>query len=462
MSTRTRRATTALALALPLALVAACADPDTTGDEAAGAAAPSDTAAAGTDAAGEATEVQARTPRLAVTYDGGVKILDAQTLEEVGDVELAGFNRLNPLGDGRHLAVSTTGGFQVLDLGTWGQGHDDHHHWFTAAPALTDVTYAATTPGHVVVHDGVTAFFDDGTGTVQLVASADAPTAGAAVETVELPAAHHGVAVPLDDDTLVVTEGTEDERTGIRVLDAAREEIAASDECPGVHGETVAADEVVVVGCTDGALVVDDGTIAKVDTPDDYSRIGNQAGTPVSPIVLGDYKTDPDAELERPTRVSLVDTRDAGIRLVDLPASYTFRSLARGDDGEALVLTTDGALQVIDPESGEITASIPVIEPWEEPTEWQDARPAVLALDGSVYVTDPATDSIHAVDLVDQEVWLSGEIGVTPNEINGVTGLPEADGHEHADEHDHEADADEHDHEADEADEDDHEDDHDH
>jgi hypothetical protein len=177
-----------------------------------------------------------------------------------------------------------------------------------------------------------------------------------------------------------------------------------------------------VIGCEDGAVVYADGKITKVDAPDAYGRIGNQAGTEASPFVLGDYKTDEDAELERPTRVSLIDTRDGGLELVDLPSSYTFRSLARGDDGEALVLGTDGQVHVIDPGSAKLTKSIPVIDEWEEPIEWQDPRPAILALDGSVYVTDPATDSIHAIDVETGEVWKSADLGVTPNELNGVLG----------------------------------------
>lgn len=429
MNTRSRAAT-ALALTLPIALVAACG---TETEAPVAGAEPAGTTAEETSTAAP-TEVQGRSPRLAVTYDGGIKVLDAQSLEEVADLELDGFNRLNPAGDGRHVLVSTTGGFQVLDTGTWGEGHGDHFHHFTSTPELSDVTYAAEKPGHAVVHDGVTALFDDGTGLVQLVDSAEIATQDG-IEEVQLPDAHHGVAVPLSDGSLLVTAGTEEERSSIRVLDADGEEIVASDECPGVHGEAVAADEAVVVGCEDGALLYADGEITEVTTPDDYSRIGNQAGTEASPIVLGDYKTDPDAELERPTTVSLIDSRDASLELVELPASYTFRSLARGDDGEALVLTTDGDLQVIDPETAEITSTIPVLDEWEEPMDWQEPRPAVLTLDGSVYVTDPANDSIHAVDVVDGEVWASGELGATPNEITGVLGEPASD-HE-GDDHDH-------------------------
>ncbi|MFF2450869.1 zinc metallochaperone AztD [Isoptericola sp. NPDC058082] len=420
-----------LALAVPLAL-ASCAS----ADPADGAASAEPAAEPSSAETAQATEAAAATARIALTYDGGVVVLDAQTLEQVADLPLEGFTRLNPVGDGRHLLASTTGGFRALDLGAWAEAHGDHHHYWTSEPRLTDVTYAAEEPGHVVVHGGRTVLFDDGTGQVRVLDSAHVAEGEAPARELTTPSAHHGVAVELGDDSLLVTEGTEESRSGVRVLDADDQEIAASDDCPGVHGEAVAADEAVVVGCEDGVLVYADGELTKVQAPDAYGRIGNQAGSEESPVVLGDYKTDPDAELERPTRVSLVDTRSGDLSLVDLPSSYTFRSLARGADGAALVLGTDGSLHVIDPGSGKLTTSIPVIDAWEEPAEWQEPRPAVLALDGSVYVTDPATKSVHAVDVESGEVWKSVRLDVAPNEISGVSGDVEASG---TDEHDHEA-----------------------
>lgn len=101
-----------------------------------------------------------------------------------------------------------------------------------------------------------------------------------------------------------------------------------------------------------GVLLYKDGKFTEVDAPDDYARTGNQAGSDASPILLGDYWTDPDAELERPTRTSLIDTRTAKLKLVDLGTSHSFRFLARGPHGEALVLGTNGVLHVIDPETG--------------------------------------------------------------------------------------------------------------
>ncbi len=402
----------AAGLALPL-LLPACAS-GTSGTAATPAAEPTP--------ASDVQEVATSSPRLALTHDGGVRVLDATTLETVADLPLDGFNRLNGAGDGRHLLVSTRGGFRVLDAGTWTEPHGDHSHSYTSTPQLTEVLHPAEEPGHVVAHDGLTALFDDGTGEVVVLDSdavADGPDGARRLTT---PSPHHGVAVALADGTLVVSEGTEDERTGIRVLDSAGTEIASSDGCPGVHGEAVAADDAVVIGCEDGALVHAGGQIREVQSPDAYGRIGNQAGSEASPVVLGDYKTDPDAALERPTRVALVDTRTAQLRLVDLPASYSFRSLGRGEDGEALVLGTDGALHVIDPETGTLERSVPVVAPWEEPLEWQQPRPTLHVLDGTAYVTEPATRQVHAVDVVTGEVWQSADVGVVPNELAGVTG----------------------------------------
>ena len=97
------------------------------------------------DTSDEATEpteetsapASAGAQRLAVTYEDGVAVLDAQTLEVVEEFDTEEFTRLNPAGDGQHLMLTTSEGFQVLDA---------------AAPALTDRVFEAETAGHVVRH----------------------------------------------------------------------------------------------------------------------------------------------------------------------------------------------------------------------------------------------------------------------------------------------------------------------
>ncbi|WP_137723002.1 zinc metallochaperone AztD [Prescottella subtropica] len=409
---RPRRFTLAASVAACTALLAGC-----TGTDAATSTTTSPDASTTAPA-----QVRSATPRLAVTYDGGVLVLDAETLTVVNESELSGFNRLSPAGDDRHVIVSTAGGFRVLDTGTWSQTHGDHAHHYTAAPTLTDIMFGADEPGHVVRHAGRTVLFDDGTGRI---ASFD-PTALAdgvpPTSTFTTPHPHHGAAVELPDGRLITTLGDETARTGIVVYDAGRTEIARNEQCPGVHGEAIAADGAVVFGCQDGLLIYRDGAITKITSPDPYGRIGNQAGSEASPVMLGDYKTDPDAKLERPERVSLTDTVTGELHLVDLGTSYTFRSLGRGPFGEALVLGTDGALHVLDASSGAVLRRLPVVDPWTEPVQWQTPRPALFVQGFTAYVTDPTTQRIHAVDIETGEVTTSAELPHTPDEITGVHG----------------------------------------
>ncbi|MFJ4760288.1 hypothetical protein ACIP1V_05735 [Kocuria marina] len=238
------------------------------------------------------------------------------------------------------------------------------------------------------------------------------------------------MALELTDGTLFTTQGTEDERHTVCVLGKDGAVKPETTGCPGVHGEAAAAPgastDTVMAGCENGPVIYRDGTFHKVAVADAYARSGNLAGSERSPIVLGDYKVDEDAEQERPTRVALFDTRDGSHRLVDLGSSYWFRSLARGPVGEALVLTYDGKLNVIDVESGKVVRKIDVIQPWEEKADWQEAGPAIKVAGSSAYVTDAQNKKLHVVDLTKGEVAKTIDLPQTPVELAVVAGKPEA------------------------------------
>ena len=409
MIQRHHRALAGMALAATAALgLTACAS--------AGGPAPAEDSASNT--------VDAAQPRVALTYDGGVYVLDGTTLETLADIDLAGFNRLNSAGDGRHVLVSTGEGFTALDTGAFTSPDGDH---FAGDPELTDLVFDAPTPGHVVRHGDKTILFSDGTGDTTVFETADLLEAdGTLPETTTTgsPEAHHGVSIVLDDGTLLTTIGTPDSRTGVRVLDPSGDEIARNEECPSVHGEGTTAGEVAVFGCSDGVLVYEAGEFTKITAPDAYGRTGNQYVTDSSSIAVGDYNSNPDSEGYELTQLTLVDTVAKTSTVVTLPAgiSYTWRGVARGPNDETLLLGTDGALHVLDSETGEVTASYPVIDPWEGPAEWQDAHPALVVLGDTAYVTDPATKSIHAVDIATGAVGASAELPAAPNEIAAVTG----------------------------------------
>ncbi|MFE7630413.1 hypothetical protein [Kocuria sp. NPDC057446] len=413
-------------------------------------AAPASTAASGSPSASGTTaerqEVGSLTPRVVLSYDGGLMTVDAESGEVIQNTEHEGFLRLNNAGDGRHVLVSDSDVFRLFDTGLIDQTHGDHSHYYEQAPALADTALDAPEAAHVVVHEGRTALFADGTGAIQIMDSAafsDGVVEDDEVEEHATEAPHHGVAVPLTDGNLLLTQGTEDSRDTVQVVTPEGEVVAETTDCPGVHGEAAAAPtgqgDVVTLGCENGPVIYRDGAFHKVAVEEDYQRSGNQFGSHGSPIVLADYKTDPDAEQERPTRIGLIDTRTDSISTVDLGSAYWFRSLARGPEGEALVLTYDGQLNILDADTGEILHEVDVVGAWQEPEEWQEPGPAVKVAGDRAYVTDAAAQQLHLVDIAAGTVVDSFDLPETPIEIAVVDGDPEApaeaghEGHDHAD-----------------------------
>lgn len=405
MRTRTlRRAGLAVLAAGAVAALAACSSTPAGSTDAAPTTSPETPGSAG--------------PRVAISYEGGILVLDGETLETVADFDSEEFTRLNPAGDGRHVMVTMSEGFQVLDTAA-GTGEE---------PALTDLVFEADTPGHVVRHGGKTILYADGTSDTTIFETADLTASDGELpetETIEGVEAHHGVSVVLEDGTFLTTVGNADGRSGIVVQDETGAVIAQSDQCPGVHGEGTAADEAVVFGCEDGALLYRDGEIVKLDAPDEpYGRMGNAYVSETSPLVVGDYKNDPDAEGYLLGAVTVIDTEAGTLDVVDLPdgVEYTFRDIARGPGDLAYILSADGSVHVFDPEARELVDAFPVVEPWESPVEWQDPHPAIVVEGDIAYITEPASNQVHAVDLTTGEVIASAELEVTPNEIAVAAG----------------------------------------
>lgn len=353
--------------------------------------------------------------RFAFTYDGGIRVIDAQDLSPVADIPLAGFNRLNTFGDGEHVLVSTDGGFQVLSTGAGG-----------GTATLTDLVFPATTPGHVVRHAGHTVLFDDGTGNIQILESTalgssatDTVTSLPAATTVHSEAAHHGVSVELKDGSLVRTLGNSESRTGALLQDASGKEISRIETCPSVHGEGVAAGEAVVLGCEDGVILLRQGTWEKIPSPAGaYGRVGNSYVSDDSPIAVVDHRTDPDAEGVTLDQLGFVDTAAATFDVIDMPegVQYTWRGVGRDAQGDAWVLGTDGSLHHVDVTGRAITDSIPVVAAWEGPVEWQDPHPALVVDGDTAWVSEPAAKKIHKVDLASGQI-VSADVDVAPNEV---------------------------------------------
>lgn len=85
-----------------------------------------------------------------------------------------------------------------------------------------------------------------------------------------------------------------------------------------------------------------------------------------------------------------------------------------------MVLGTDGALHVINPQSGKVTRRTPVVEPWSEPLDWQQPRPTRRVTGTLAYATEPATSTLHIVDTTTGKTVDSATLPHVPNELSGV------------------------------------------
>lgn len=347
--------------------------------------------------------------RVALTYDGGILVLDGDTLAPIGDAELDGFLRVNGAGDhDGHVFVTAEDGFHVLDTGL-----------ASGAVAFTGEVFDAVAAGHATPHAGRTALFDDGTGEVRIF-DTDAIGTGTlpAVDTVTSEAAHHGVALELSDGSVLTTLGTAESRSGVRHLAADGTELTRSEECPNVHGEGALKGEAVVFGCEDGVLLFADGAFTKLVAPDAFGRTGNAYVSDTSAIAFGDYKTDPDQEGYFLSQLVRIDTASRELSVIDLPegVEYTWRGVARSAHDDVVVLGADGSLTVLD-EQGEVQDSWSVIDAWESPTEWQEPHPGLRVVGDIAYVTEPAKSRMVAVDLHSGEIVAETALDVVPNEF---------------------------------------------
>ncbi|MDG4795687.1 hypothetical protein [Micromonospora sp. WMMD1082] len=160
----------------------------------------------------------------------------------------------------------------------------------------------------------------------------------------------------------------------------------------------------------------------KVKSDRAYGAVATQVGSDASPVLLGDYKIDPNAEREFPEQFALIDTAANSLKVVPMPegVSYSFRSLGRGPQGEGLILGTDGKLHVVDPTAGEITNAWPVVAAWKEPMNWQEPRRPCSSATTPRTSPSPPTKQVHRLDLATGKVVGSVELPAIPNEISGT------------------------------------------
>ncbi|MCS6561221.1 ABC transporter [Curtobacterium poinsettiae] len=375
-----------IGLATGLALtVSACSTGTPSADSSTGTARPHGYVAG----ASESQEPQVRL--LAVSATGATALHDLLTEEttELDDVDAPEHSAA----DGRFLVTSDGDRTTIVDGGSWTVDHGDHTHYYAAEPRVVGTIDGG---GRVAVHSSetmTTITWPDraeavvldretlGQGEVDETARIDA--------SVLLPMGEHLVAA--DGDTVRVL-GTDGE-----AIDGADTAQTCTDPAGGIVTRAGA-----VVGCADGAVVVDDtGEPSFVDLPDGAERptaFAARAGRPTVAGPAGD------------TGFWLLDVREGSWRLV--PTERPLRAVVAVDDEDEHVVGVDdsGRVVAVTASTGTVATTEPLLEAGPD-----DPAP-LLQLDAQrAYLADPADGTVHEIDFADDaRVSRTIELPVAP------------------------------------------------
>jgi hypothetical protein len=367
-TSRAPRLLSTIGLATGLALTAtACSTGTPSADSSTGTARPHGYVAG----ASESQEPQLRL--LAVSATGEAALHDLLTEEST---DLNGVDAPeHSATDGRFLVTSDADRTTIVDGGSWTVDHGDHTHYYAAEPRVVGTIDGG---GRVEVHSSetmTTITWPDRAEAVVL--DREALGQGEVDETARIDAS---VLLPMGEHLVAADGGT------VRVLDAdggatdATSEQACTDPEGGIVTRAGA-----VVGCADGAIVVDDaGETSFVALPDGAERptaFAARAGRPTVAGLAGD------------TGFWLLDVRQGSWRLV--PTERPLRAVVAVDDEDEHVVGVDdtGRVVVVTASSGTVATTKALIDSAAAPLLQVDAQRAYLA--------DPADATVHEIDFAD-------------------------------------------------------------
>lgn len=327
------------------------------------------------EGAEEASEPQSRLV-LADADGGKVGVLDLLS----GDVtELdGGAAASGAITDGRFAYLPSGDRTRVIDSGVWTVDHGDHKHYYRAKIAETGAIDGTVTGAWSDTKTTALAR-DDGT-TVLLDREKLEDGEVAETGTVD------GIAVPYEQH--VVVAGSD----GIVVRDRDGKDVADLDATCTDPRDAAVTTRGVVVGCADGAVLVDE---------DDDTFSGEQVAYPGSgpSESLGTFGQRPGSSVLAAAagedEVWVLDAGEGSWHRIETQAPVAAVA-AVGEDVPVLVLTDDGVLHAYDPESGDQQASQELVD--------GDVRDgATIAVDTNrAYVNDVAAQQVHEVDYNDE------------------------------------------------------------
>lgn len=388
--------------------------------------------------------------RLAVNdhESGAVHVIDLSSGDVVETFELSARATLYTGENGRYVyAVQTNANIvNVIDSGVRQVWHDDHYDTDIGVPAVLDFAATGSRPIHFVTWDEWVSIFNDGDGTVAIFSEDDVHHADAEVILISTERPHHGVGAAVGEYVLAGIANMDNLDSslpiGVAVYTLDGEEIERFEDCPGLHGEAHAGHHGMAFACSDGILIVewhdDEFTATKLDYPagSGDTRSGTLSSAHGGQYIIGNFG---------PDGLIRIDHEAGTIERIELPVDMWRFAVYDYDPAHAVVLTMDGALHLIDIASGEIEASVEVVEPFTRPSRGA-ARPAFTLGGHYAYVSEPLPGDIAIVNLETMELEEDRIfVGGKPSSL-AVFGVMGEDHHAHDHDHDHDHSHHHHDH----------------
>ncbi|MDE2987916.1 MAG: zinc ABC transporter substrate-binding protein [Chloroflexota bacterium] len=334
----------------------------------------------------------------------------------------------------------------IFDGGIFLVEHGDHFDLVQERVSRHALEIVEENPIHYVNSHGWTAIFADTSGHVILINEHDLITAEGDYQPIVLEAGpHHGAALVMTDDHVVVTTKDPDDPdaalpVGVEVWTFDGEVVydASNRSCPGMHGESH-NEHGAAFGCIGGVLFLHahDGEYEHdfVDNPAEMredSRIGSVYGHHHVEHFFGraSYR---DSEGFADDGIWLIDVAHGEMRQVFSEPSM---ATAFSSDGEIFyVLGADGVLHALDAHDGDLMETMALVEPGEA------GRAAIIVVGDMMYVADPNSGHVLGVHLSHMEIEEEWDIGGAPSSLAFV-GVLDSGGSPHAghdeDEHGHE------------------------
>jgi hypothetical protein len=184
--------------------------------------------------------------------------------------------------------------------------------------------------------------------------------------------------------------------------------------CPGTHGWTVLG-MTAASGCRDGVMLFTrlGGTVTmrKIDNPPgtpDTVRVATVRSNPNSPVIIGNWGAG----------LALIDPQAGTLTPVTLsaaPLAFFFTA----DGSRLIVLMPDGAVQALNPATGQVIGSVAAVAPYVAPAMGQPAvpRPGLTVGAGVAYITNPTAGEIVEINTQTMAIGRRIAVGGTPTSI---------------------------------------------